>query len=124
MGDSTHDPIILPASPAPLHVYSDKSLVVLAKRTIPPSQISAEAIGQGESAEECLADLRAAVNDVLAFRRKTAARSLGKGDRLETLADMKRATPLTHLNAHGCVLAREGGNHSIWKNPVSGEFLF
>jgi mRNA interferase HicA len=34
---------------------------------------------------------------------------------------MKRAALLAHLNAHGCVLAREGGSHSIWKNPFSGE---
>ena len=31
------------------------------------------------------------------------------------LADLER-----HLSAHGCQLAREGGNHSIWKNPTTG----
>jgi predicted RNase H-like HicB family nuclease len=44
-----------------------------------------EANGQGESAEECLDDLRAAVRAVLDYRRQTAAESLGEGERLEML---------------------------------------
>jgi len=44
-----------------------------------------EANGQGETAEECLDDLRAAVHAVLEYRRQTAAESLGKGERLEML---------------------------------------
>jgi predicted RNA binding protein YcfA (HicA-like mRNA interferase family) len=24
-----------------------------------------------------------------------------------------------HLRDHGCLLAREGGNHAIWRNPVN-----
>ncbi len=44
-----------------------------------------EANGQGESVEECLANLRAAVEDVLAYRREEAARSINQGDRLELL---------------------------------------
>ena len=44
-----------------------------------------EANGQGESAEECLEDLRAAVHAVLEYRRQTAVESLGKGERLEVL---------------------------------------
>ncbi|MCU0778970.1 MAG: hypothetical protein MUF86_15075 [Akkermansiaceae bacterium] len=44
-----------------------------------------EANGQGESVEECLDDLRAAVQTVLEYRRQTAAESLGKGERLEML---------------------------------------
>lgn len=44
-----------------------------------------EANGQGETEEECLDDLRAAVQDVLEYRRQTAAESLGKGERLEML---------------------------------------
>lgn len=42
-----------------------------------------EANGQGETVEECLDDLRAAVRDVLEYRRETAAESLGQGERLE-----------------------------------------
>lgn len=34
---------------------------------------------------------------------------------------MKRKALLAHLVAHGCRLEREGGSHSIWKNPQSGE---
>ncbi|MFP4166885.1 MAG: type II toxin-antitoxin system HicA family toxin [Opitutales bacterium] len=34
---------------------------------------------------------------------------------------MKRTALLVHLTAHGCLLAREGGSHSIWKNPQTGE---
>ena len=34
---------------------------------------------------------------------------------------MKRSVLLAHITAHGCVLVREGGSHSIWKNPGSGE---
>ena len=30
---------------------------------------------------------------------------------------MKRTALLHHLQAHGCVALREGGNHSIWTNP-------
>ena len=44
-----------------------------------------EANGQGETVEECLDDLRAAVRTVLDYRRQTAADSLGKGERLEML---------------------------------------
>ncbi len=44
-----------------------------------------EANGQGETVEECLDDLRAAVQAVLEYRRQAAAESLGKGERLEML---------------------------------------
>ncbi len=44
-----------------------------------------EANGQGESVEECLEDLRAAVQVVLEYRRQMAAESLGDGERLEML---------------------------------------
>lgn len=26
-----------------------------------------------------------------------------------------------HLRDHGCILAREGGRHSIWQNPANGK---
>lgn len=42
-----------------------------------------EANGQGESVAECLDDLRAAVREVLAYRRDIAVQSLTEGDRLE-----------------------------------------
>ncbi len=44
-----------------------------------------EANGQGESVEDCIDDLRAAVNEVLAYRRNEAAQSLAVGERLESL---------------------------------------
>ena len=44
-----------------------------------------EANGQGETVEECLADLRSAVAEVLAYRRENAARNLQEGERLELL---------------------------------------
>lgn len=44
-----------------------------------------EANGQGETVEACLADLRLAVADVLAYRREAAMASLGQGERLEAL---------------------------------------
>lgn len=31
---------------------------------------------------------------------------------------MKRSALIQHLEAHGCRLLREGGNHSIYVNPV------
>ncbi len=31
---------------------------------------------------------------------------------------MKRRALIQHLNAHGCVLIREGSNHSWWDNPT------
>ncbi|MCC7422822.1 MAG: type II toxin-antitoxin system HicA family toxin [Planctomycetaceae bacterium] len=33
---------------------------------------------------------------------------------------MKRAKLVQHLRNHGCVPEREGGRHSIWRNPVTG----
>jgi predicted RNase H-like HicB family nuclease len=44
-----------------------------------------EANGQGESAQECLADLRAAVRAVLEYRREEATGSLAQGERLEVV---------------------------------------
>ncbi|MCC5804785.1 MAG: hypothetical protein JJU00_00530 [Opitutales bacterium] len=44
-----------------------------------------EAIGQGETKAACLADLRAAVNEVLAYRREEAARTLAAGDSLQPM---------------------------------------
>lgn len=35
---------------------------------------------------------------------------------------MKRGDLLRHLAEHGCSLAREGSNHSIWKNDQTGAF--
>jgi mRNA interferase HicA len=31
---------------------------------------------------------------------------------------MKRRELLRHLQQHGCVFIREGGNHSWWGNPA------
>jgi predicted RNA binding protein YcfA (HicA-like mRNA interferase family) len=32
---------------------------------------------------------------------------------------MKRRDLLRHLRQHGCRFVREGGEHSIWENPVT-----
>ena len=34
---------------------------------------------------------------------------------------MKRRELLRHLQQHGCVLKREGSNHSLWMNPKTGQ---
>ena len=34
---------------------------------------------------------------------------------------MKRESLLRHLRACGCYLKREGGSHSIWLNPNTGQ---
>ncbi|MFO8009564.1 MAG: type II toxin-antitoxin system HicA family toxin [Dehalococcoidia bacterium] len=34
---------------------------------------------------------------------------------------MKRTALLKHLRKNGCYLKREGGNHSLWSNPNTGE---
>ena len=34
---------------------------------------------------------------------------------------MKRGDLLRHLRRHGCYLKREGGSHSLWTNPRTGE---
>lgn len=34
---------------------------------------------------------------------------------------MKRRALLRHLRHHGCVLKREGREHSLWTNPRTGE---
>lgn len=34
---------------------------------------------------------------------------------------MKRRALVRHLEAHGCVLLREGGNHSIYVNRKAGK---
>ncbi|MBI5385821.1 MAG: type II toxin-antitoxin system HicA family toxin [Verrucomicrobia bacterium] len=31
---------------------------------------------------------------------------------------MKRRELIRHLRSHGCVLVREGSNHSWWGNPL------
>jgi len=33
---------------------------------------------------------------------------------------MKRRALLGHLQEHGCTHLREGGSHSIWRNPQTG----
>ena len=33
---------------------------------------------------------------------------------------MKREKLLRHLRQHGCVLRREGKEHSLWENPQTG----
>ena len=32
---------------------------------------------------------------------------------------MSRRDLIRHLRSHGCVLAREGSDHSIWENPAN-----
>ncbi|MEI6174711.1 MAG: type II toxin-antitoxin system HicA family toxin [Bacteroidota bacterium] len=32
---------------------------------------------------------------------------------------MKRGEFLKHLRAHGCIMLREGANHTIYLNPVN-----
>lgn len=34
---------------------------------------------------------------------------------------MKRHDLIRHLELHGCVLVREGGNHSQYLNPANGK---
>lgn len=34
---------------------------------------------------------------------------------------MKREGLLRHLRKHGCYLKREGGSHSLWCNPNTGQ---
>jgi mRNA interferase HicA len=34
---------------------------------------------------------------------------------------MKRVKLLQHLQRLGCVLKREGGSHSLWRNPQTNE---
>ena len=34
---------------------------------------------------------------------------------------MKRTDLVAHLLKHLCVLEREGGSHSIWRNPATGD---
>ena len=34
---------------------------------------------------------------------------------------MKRLDVERHLREHGCVFAREGGAHSLWKNPATSK---
>lgn len=34
---------------------------------------------------------------------------------------MKRESLLRHLRYHGCILKREGGSHSLWLNPTTGQ---
>jgi len=34
---------------------------------------------------------------------------------------VKRLDLERYLRSQGCALAREGGNHAIWKNPLNGK---
>jgi predicted RNase H-like HicB family nuclease len=45
-----------------------------------------EANGQGETRDECIANLKDAVKEVLQFRRGEAEKSLSKGDQLHVVA--------------------------------------
>jgi len=44
-----------------------------------------EANGQGESVEECISNLKLAIEEVLSFRRESAENELQPGERIETL---------------------------------------
>jgi len=44
-----------------------------------------EANGQGETREDCLADLRASIEEILSYRREEARRSIVPGEKLETV---------------------------------------
>jgi mRNA interferase HicA len=33
---------------------------------------------------------------------------------------MKRADLIRHIQSHGCVFVREGGNHTVYRNPATG----
>jgi len=44
-----------------------------------------EANAQGETVEECISNLRSAVDEVLLYRREQAAKSLEQGERLEPI---------------------------------------
>jgi mRNA interferase HicA len=33
---------------------------------------------------------------------------------------MKRERLLRHLRVHGCVIRREGKEHTLWENPATG----
>ncbi|MCU0352123.1 MAG: type II toxin-antitoxin system HicA family toxin [Cytophagales bacterium] len=35
---------------------------------------------------------------------------------------MKRADLIRHLEQHGCVFVREGGSHTVYRNPATGAF--
>jgi predicted RNase H-like HicB family nuclease len=45
-----------------------------------------EANGQGETRDECLSNLRQAINEVISYRREEAQKQLLQGEKLETLA--------------------------------------
>ena len=34
---------------------------------------------------------------------------------------MKRVDLIRHIESHGCRLLREGGNHSVYYNPVNNQ---
>lgn len=34
---------------------------------------------------------------------------------------MKRADLIRHLEKHSCIFIREGGSHTIYKNPANGK---
>jgi predicted RNA binding protein YcfA (HicA-like mRNA interferase family) len=35
---------------------------------------------------------------------------------------MKRTDLIRHIESHGCVFVREGGKHTLYKNPANGAF--
>jgi predicted RNA binding protein YcfA (HicA-like mRNA interferase family) len=35
---------------------------------------------------------------------------------------VKRRDLIAHLESQGCALVREGANHAVYRNPVSGEW--
>jgi mRNA interferase HicA len=35
---------------------------------------------------------------------------------------MKRTDLIRHLESHGCVFVREGGKHTVYKNPANAAY--
>lgn len=77
--------------------------------------------GQGRSKDEALQSLRQAIALILQERREDGLRGVPPAAIRETVTvGMKTVALLRHLRQYGCVLKREGAEHSLWTNPRTG----
>jgi predicted RNase H-like HicB family nuclease len=77
--------------------------------------------GQGKSREECLSNLRQAILPILEHRREESLRYRPHlMPDTNSLSSDEARTARPTLRRHGCVLRREGKEHTLWENPQTG----
>lgn len=91
-----------------------------------------EVFSEGETIEEAEANLFDALKLVMDYHREQSRRKPPRAVPSKTTCRRRRATRIRtrtsvklndlerHLRECGCRFEREGGNHTLWKNPANG----